>query len=71
MLALAKKSWVYLKSLKKEEKNFKKNGGPPELEAWPPIWDGAPFSLAAIKTAICVCHFMPISRNQRLLQYKL
>ena len=41
---IGKKSWILLEKLEKMKKiSEKTNGGPPELEAWPPIRDGPPF----------------------------
>ena len=43
VLVIGKTSWILLEKLEKKKKISKKNGGPPELEAWPPIRDGPPF----------------------------
>ena len=43
VLVIEKQVGFYLKNLKKRKKIQKKNGGPPELEAWPPIRDDPPF----------------------------
>ena len=70
-LLLAEKSWVLLEKLEKKKKKISKKMGERRIGGLASNLDGPPFFLAAIKSAICVRHFKPISRIQRLLQYKL
>ena len=68
-LLLAKKIWILLEKLGKKEKNFKKNGGPPELEAWHPIRDGPPFFWPTLKLLFLfvILSLFPETRNSSSL----